>query len=394
MFVSSISAIKNIIDQRILVRVDWNVPVKNKQVENDFKIVKSLATIRFLQNAGAKVILVSHLGRPTKPTPALSLAPVVKRAEKLLGITIPLVPFAKATDRVSAVKKVNGLKRHGVMMLENIRFCAGEDDPKSPLAKDLSQLADFFVLDGFAVAHRAAASVTGVAKFLPTYAGLLLSEEVTVLSNAVTNPKKPLVIILGGAKVETKIPVLKHLLAKADHILLGGGLVNTYLWAKGHEVGASLIGKEYKAAILRHCSSKKVIMPVDVIVGKSSGKGAYAHKLTTKLDLKKDEGIYDIGPATVQLFSKYIKKGQTLIWNGAMGMFEVPTYGYGTKAIACLFAARAKGKAAGIAGGGETVELLEQLGLLGAVDLVSTGGGAMLEFLSGETLPGITIVES
>ncbi len=393
MSIASITELKNLVDKRVLVRVDWNVPVKNNKVLNDFKIVKSLATIRFLQNAGAKVILVSHLGRPTKPTLSLSLAPVVKRAEKLLGITIPLVSFVNAKDRVLAEKKVFGLKRHHVMMLENIRFCAGEEDNKVGLAKDLSRLADYFVLDGFAVAHRAAASVTGVAKFLPSYAGLLLSEEVNVVSSAVTKPKKPLVIILGGAKVETKIPVLKYLLAKADYILLGGGLVNTYLWAKGHQVGGSLIGKEYKAEILRYCSKKKIILPVDVIVGKANGKGAYAVPLTANLALKKDEAIYDIGPASVQLFSKYIKQGQTLIWNGAMGMFEVPVYGYGTKAIACLFAARSKGKAVGIAGGGETVELLEQLGLMGSVDLVSTGGGAMLELLSGKKLPGITILQ-
>lgn len=390
----SILDIKDLENKRVLVRVDWNVPMKNGQVVDDFKITRSLATIRHLQNKGAIVIIVSHLGRPIRPTKTLSLTPVVKRAAKLLGVTLPLLPFITAADRVRAAKKIADLKRHHVVVLENIRFCKGEDDPKSPLACELAELADIFVLDGFGVAHRDAASVTGVARYLPSFAGLLLAEETRVLSEAVQSPKRPLVVILGGAKVETKIPALQFLLKKADFILLGGGLVNTYLWATGHRVGSSLVGKAFKRDILKYCTHKKIILPVDAIVGEANGKHADVVSLHEKLRLKANQGVYDIGPATVLLYSTYIKRAQTLIWNGALGKFEVPIYGYGTKAISCLFAARSKGKALGIAGGGETIELLQYLGLTSSVDLVSTGGGAMLEFLSGKKLPGITSLQS
>ncbi len=389
MSLAPITSVKHLTDKVVLVRVDWNVPLKNGRVVDDFKIIRSLATIRWLQNKGAKVVLMSHLGRPVKPTPSLSLKPVARYVEKMLGCSIPVVPLIKPKDTALVQKAIDRLKRHSVLLLENIRFHADEEKNTGRLAKLLAHLGDMYVLDGFAVAHRSASSVTGVQKYLPSYAGLLLEEEMTVLSKIMDKPKRPLVVVLGGAKVDTKIPVLKHLLKKADYILLGGGLVNTYLWATGHGVGASIIGKEFKKDIIKYCANKKVIMPVDVIIGDEKGKKAYAVPLVQKLNLAKNQAIYDIGPASVSLFSRYIKKAQMLVWNGAMGKFEVKQYGYGTKALACLFAARSKGRAVGVVGGGETVELVQQLGLLSSIDLVSTGGGAMLEFLSGKKLPGV-----
>jgi len=279
-----------------------------------------------------------------------------------------------------------------VVMLENIRFVKGEIENSEKLSKDLANLADIFVLDGFAVAHRSASSVSGVAKYLPAYAGLLLQEEIEGLDQVVKKPKKPLVAVLGGIKMETKIPVLKNLLSKANYILVGGGIVNTYLWAKGYKVGSSIVDKNFKKEILRYCSNKKVILPVDVIVGSSNGKKAQVIDVK-KLNLKKDVGIFDIGPKTIRLFAGYIKKSKTVVWNGAMGNFEQHPYEYGTHSVAHLVASVSKRKAFGVAGGGETVEALKKLHLLSDVDLASTGGGSMLEYLGGNKLPGLEVLK-
>ncbi|OGH68866.1 MAG: phosphoglycerate kinase [Candidatus Magasanikbacteria bacterium RIFCSPHIGHO2_01_FULL_47_8] len=392
-----IKQVKNLAGKRVLVRVDFNVPVKNGKVVDDFKIQKSLPTIKFLMKQGAKVILVSHLGRPKGVDKKLSLAPVAKVLEKLLKKKVgfvghaELVSASRSRNKFGMTEQMWG-KETGVVLLENIRFLPGEGTNSLIPAKKLASLADVFVLDGFAVAHRDSASVSGVTKFLPSYAGLLLFEEVTSLMNVMEGPKRPLVVMLGGAKVETKIPVLKYFLSKADHVLVGGEIANTYWWAKGGSVGASLIGKKYKKEVLKYCSNKKVILPVDVVVGKENGKDVKVVEVGVKgerLRVKGKEAVYDIGPATVRLFSKYIKGAKTLIWNGAMGRFEQHPYEYGTYALAHLFAARSKGKAYGVCGGGETVEVFKKLNLFQDVDLASTGGGAMLEFLSGKKLPGL-----
>lgn len=276
-------------------------------------------------------------------------------------------------------------------MLDNIRFVAGESTNDPKVAKALARLASIFVLDGFAVAHRQAASVSAVARYLPSYAGLLLFDEISVLTSVMKKPKRPLVVLLGGIKVETKIPVLKKLLSKADYILVGGGIATTLWWAQGKSVGGSMVGKEYKRQILRYCKNKKVITPIDVVVGDAKGKRAKVVNVGNLQTMKlgSEFGLYDIGPSTVQLYAHYIKQAKTLLWNGAMGMFEVHPYEYGTQALAHLFAARSHGKAVGIAGGGETTQVLENEGLTDDIDLVSTGGGAMLEFLAGKSLPGL-----
>ncbi len=402
MEIRSIKELKNLAGKRVLVRADFNVPLKGKKIEDDFKIYKSLATIKFLLKAGAKIILVSHLGRPGGGEKKLSLKPIAAHLQKLLNKNIKYynIKILNINYFDNVKENIKNLKNGEVALLDNIRFFAGEEKNDRTLAKKLAGLADIFVLDGFAVAHRDSASVTGVAKYLPAYAGLLFAQEIEILSGILEKPKHPMVVILGGAKVETKIPVLKNLLSKADHILIGGGIFNTYLFAKGYNVGKSLIGKEYKKEILKYCSNKKIVLPVDFVVGKENGKEARVIEMKGEGGkekwggvIKKDEAIYDVGPRTVQLYSKYIKKAQTLIWNGAVGMFETHPYEYGSFSLAHLFAARSKSKAFGVGGGGETVEILKKLKLMQDVDLVSTGGGAMLEYLGGKKLPGLKAFE-
>ncbi|MFA6547346.1 MAG: phosphoglycerate kinase [Candidatus Magasanikbacteria bacterium] len=379
MKLKSIKEAKHLLGQRILVRVDFNVPVKNGKVADNWKIQASLPTIKFLLHNGARVILVSHLGRPTKKEKRFSLLPVAKELEKLIGIK---VFFGSLENR-------DDWEGEKLVLLENIRFYKGEDTNDLKFVKQLSQLADVFVLDGFAVAHRDCASVSGVTKYLPAYAGLLLVSEVEGLSKTISSPKQPMVVMLGGLKIETKLLVLKNLLPKAGKILLAGEIFNTYLWAKGHDVGISVVDKKLKSIVLSCLKNKKIILPIDVVVGTEKGKNARMVALDKKLVLKKDEGIFDIGPKTVLLFSKHLKTAKTLIWNGAMGKFEQPPYHHSTYALARLFASRSKGKAFGVCGGGETLEILRHLDLLNDIDLVSTGGGAMLEFLSGKKLPGL-----
>ena len=375
---------------------------------DNYKIKKSLATIKFLIEKRAKVILVSLLGRPALPyggqggpnglDKKLSLKPVAIELGKFLQKTVSLLDV---TNLAKHKIKLESLLPGAVVMLENIRFLAGEEANSEKLSKELAGLADIFVLDGFAVAHRKSASVCGVVKYLPAYAGLLLEAEIAGLNRALKSPRKPLVVVLGGAKIETKMPVLKNLLKTASYVLLGGGLVNTYLWAKGKKVGVSLINKNFKKDALRFCGKSKVILPVDVIVGAPDGRFAKAVDVNdlnippprrgaaSEAAKNINLGIFDIGPKTIKLFARYIKKSQTLVWNGAVGFFEQHPYEYGTYSMARLMAARSRGKAFGIAGGGETIEVLKKLRLLDDVDLASTGGGSMLEYLSGNKLPGM-----
>lgn len=379
MQLKSIKEAKHILGQRILVRVDFNVPVKNGLVMDNYKIQASLPTIKYLLHNGARVILVSHLGRPTKKEKKFSLLPVAKELQKLIGVK---VCFAELSDR-------DDWEGEKLVLLENIRFNKGEETNDVRFSKQLAQLADMFVLDGFAVSHRDSASVSGVAKLLPSYAGLLLTSEIEGLSKVLVNPKQPMVLMLGGLKIETKLLILKNLLPKASKVLLSGEIMNTYLWAKGHDIGISVFDKNLKSQVLKNLKNRKVILPVDVVVGTDKGKNARVMSLTKKLVLNKGEGIFDIGPKTVLLYAKYLKTAKTLIWNGAMGMFEQPPYHHGTYALVRMFASRSKGRAYGVCGGGETVEILRNLNVLNDIDLVSTGGGAMLEFLGGKKLPGL-----
>lgn len=394
MRIKSIAEVKNLKGKKILLRLDCNVPLSGGKIVDDFKITQSLPTIRYLLEKGGRIIVVSHLGRPKGADKKFSLRPVRKRLEELLGRKVEFAPLA----RIERPETFDRMKPGEAAMLENIRFLPGEEKNDVRLGRKLGKIADFFVLDGFAVAHRAAASVAGVAKYVPSYAGLLLASEVAALSKIMTRPRRPLVVVLGGAKPETKIPVLEFFLSKADAVLLSGKVAVEYFTALAG--GRSIFSSELKRAVDRGCRSGRVIMPADVVVGSAEGQEAeliptaeYLRGLDDGTIRREMKDMYDIGPSTTQLFASHIKRARTLIWNGAMGKFEVPVYSHATLAIARLFAGRSRGKAFGVCGGGETVEIIRSLGLLPDIDLVSTGGGAMLEFLSGKKLPGIAALQ-
>jgi len=398
--ITSIKKVRNLAGKRVLVRVDFNVPMEKKKVVDDMRIRAGLPTIKFLVEKGAKVILMTHLGRPDGvAVKELRVDPVVNRLGELLGKNV--LKLETGDWRLSDKKKIallttlDDMNNGDVAMMENIRFSPDEKKNTGRLSEELANLADIFVLDGFAVAHRAEASVVGPATFLPSYSGLLLDQELKGLSKVMDKPKKPFVVVLGGAKIETKIPVMKNLLPKAEYILVGGGILNTYLYAKGYKVGGSLIDKDFLKEALAYCSKRKVILPVDVVVGDKEGKKFHVVNITKQPStiINKQSAIYDIGPKTIRLFSTYIKSAQTLVWNGAMGYFEQKPYDVGTLSIARLVASRSKGKAFGVIGGGETVQAMEMVGMSEYVDLVSAGGGAMLEYLGGKKLPGVRALE-
>lgn len=387
----SISSLKNLKGKRVLVRVDCNVPVKAGKVLDDTKLRASYLTIQYLIKAGAKVILATHLGRPKgKVVAKYKVAPLAKYLSKLLKKKVSVITFAQAK------KSIAKLRAGQVILLENTRFLPDEKGNKGTLGKRYADLADIFVSECFGVSHRGDASIVGPAQFLPSYAGFLLEQEIQALTKVSKNPKSPYVAIIGGAKTETKIPVIKNVLKKADQILIGGGIVNTYLAGLGYGVGASLVDAEFKKQAVELCKKKKVIKPVDVIVGDFKGKTYHIAEIGKKKHAicSKNEMILDIGPETIQLFAAYIKKAKTIVWNGAPGLFEQAPYHIGTAAIAGCVAERAKLKSVyGVIGGGETIQSMEQFADLGNIDLVSTGGGAMLEFLAGKTLPGIAALQ-
>ncbi len=381
----TLSETGDITGKHVLLRVDFNVPLKGKKVIDDFKLRQTLPTIEYLLKKKAHIIMVSHLGRPKQREAQLSLRPVANHFAKLLQQNI----FFTTLDLVMATRA----RSAKIVFLENIRFYKEEEKNTPAFAQRLAKVADIFVLDGFGASHRAGASIVGVSKLLPSYAGLLFETEIGGLARVMQKPKKPLVVVLGGAKMETKIPVLKKLLSIADHILIGGGMANTYYASKGYRVGKSLVDKKYIAEMATLSKNKKIIFPIDAVYGTAEGKHVGVTPVGPQFKLPKAGlGIYDVGPATIQLFTKYLKKAETIVWNGALGYFEQKPYQYGTYMIAEVLAQRAKGKAFGVAGGGETVEVIKKLGLLDSIDLVSTGGGAMLEYLSGAQLPGVVAV--
>jgi phosphoglycerate kinase len=382
----SIKTVKNLVGKRVLVRVDFNVALDEKgQILDDeaYKVSATLPTIKYLIAKKAQVILMTHLGRPKGIDKKLSVKPVGKFLGELLRKEI----------RIAEIKKVGELKNGEVVMLENLRFNPGEEKNDVKFAKELAELGDIYVNDGFGVAHRATASNVAITKFLPSYAGLLLEQEVKVLSLIKTKPKKPLLVIMGGVKFETKLPVIQKLLPKANWLMLGGALANTCYKALGYGVGASLLDADYIKLAKTIAKNKKVLLPLDMIVGRVDRNVCDYHHLPrptkpTKLVSSPME-ILDIGPETVAEWSKLIKKAQTVIWNGPMGNFEHKPFDHGTMAIARLVATRSRGPAYGIVGGGETIAALRRTKMSDFVDFVSTGGGAMLEYLAGKRLPGI-----
>jgi len=382
-------------NQRVLVRVDFNVPLKDgadgrRTVTDDTRIRASLPTITYLKDGGAAVILCSHLGRPKGgPDPKYSLAPAAARLSELLGAPVPLVP-----DCVGSVAEniVAGLKPGQVVLLENVRFHPEEEKNDPAFAKQMSVLADLYVNDAFGSAHRAHASTEGVAKHLPAVAGFLMEKEIEYLGQAVNNPKHPYVALLGGAKISDKIGVIESLLAKADRVLIGGGMANTFFKAQGIAVGDSLVedaGLDTARSLLAKAGDK-IMLPVDAVLGDKFEAGAQLKTINVKHGVPAGWRILDIGPQTIVAFSQALKGAALVVWNGPMGVFEFPAFAAGTNAVARLVA---ESGATTVIGGGESVAAVEQAGLAGKMSHISTGGGASLEMLEGKLLPGLAALQ-
>ncbi len=371
--------------KRVLVRVDFNVPIKEGKIKDDTRIRAAMPTIQYLIDQGSAVILCSHLGRPKdQPEPEFSMKPVAEYLGKLLGKP---VAFAEDCIGPAAEQAAAALKPGGVLVLENTRFHKGESKNDPEMAKQLASLADVYVNDAFGSAHRAHASTEGVAKFLPAVAGFLLEKEIQYLDQAVENPKRPFVAILGGAKVSDKIGVIKNLLTKADTVLIGGGMANTFFKAQGYPVADSLVEDEAldTARELVALGGGKLRLPVDVVIADKFEDGA-ASKVIDVGPVPDGWRILDVGPQTVASFSKVIAEAGTVVWNGPMGVFEMPNFAKGTFAIA---KAVADSQAISIIGGGDSAAAIAQSGLADKISHISTGGGASLEMLEGIPLPGL-----
>ena len=376
--------------KRVLVRVDFNVPMRNGQVVDDARIRAALPTIQYLLDQGATVVLATHLGRPKgKPDPAYSVAPIASRLSDLIGRPVATTPAVAGQE---AERAAGTLKPGDVLLLENTRFEPGEETNDPAFAASLARLADLYVNDAFGAAHRAHASTVGVAELLPAYSGFLLQREASVLSGLLDAPDRPFVAVLGGAKVSDKLAVITHLLDRVDALLLGGGMANTVLLAQGHEVGLSLAEPDLEVQARRLLETAahrdvKFLVPSDVIVANSAESAT--PRLVSVDSVPADQAIFDIGPETVGRYCQEIAGAGTVFWNGPMGMFERPAFAVGTLAVAhCI----AEADAFTVVGGGDSLAALDAAKVSDKIGHVSTGGGASLELLEGRTLPGIAAI--
>ncbi len=383
---------KNWKDIKVLLRLDLNVPIANGRVLDDTRIRAAMPTIKWLSKKGAIVIILAHLGRPDgRKKKELSLKPVVDHLSQLVGDRIAFLTTPIGRGLLS--NQLSVLESGRVVVLENIRFYKGEKGNDPDFAKKLSKLGQVFVNDGFAVSHRKSASVVGVAEHLKSYAGLRVQDEVRAMKKVIV-PKSPSILIIGGIKIETKLPVIRSLLPKFDAVLVSGGVFNTILAAKGYLVGASRVDKEYFKEAKWLAKQKKVITPIDAVLGTRDCK-----KLQ-QIPIPKEKGILgeppleimDMGPATIALFEEYISKAKTIVWNGPVGYAEESCYRVGTDALGKAVGKRAKKGAFVLVGGGETVEALKRSRMLQYITHASTGGGAMLDYLSRKKLPGLEIL--
>ena len=380
--------------KRVLVRCDFNVPLKDGEITNDKRIVAALPTIKYLMEQGAKVILCSHLGRPKgEYKPEFSLAPVAKRLSEYLGVDVPLAEDENVVGD-KAKKMAADLQDGQVMLLENVRYRAEETKNEENFSKELASLADLFVNDAFGTAHRAHCSTTGVASYLPAACGYLIQKEIRFMGGALADPKRPLVAILGGAKVSDKIGVISNLIDKCDTIIIGGGMAYTFMKYMGHNIGTSLLEADWvdKAGEMMQTAKDKgvkFLIPVDNRCGKE-------YKEDTEVLVCKSDDIpdgwmgLDIGPKTEKLFADAIDGAGTVIWNGPMGVSEWDNFASGTIAVA---KAIADSGAISIIGGGDSVAAVTKLGFADKMSHISTGGGASLEFLEGKELPGIAALQ-
>ncbi len=376
-------------DKRVLVRVDYNVPLEGGKVSDDKRITASLPTIQYLLDHGAKVILCSHLGRPKgQVNPELSMRPVAERLSALMpGVNIT---FASDCIGPETIQKAEALKAGEILLLENLRFHKEEEENDPAFAKALASLADIYVSDSFGTVHRAHASTVGVAHYLPAVAGFLIGAELAVMGEALEHPRCPFVVILGGAKVKDKIGVIKNLLTKCDCLLIGGGMAYTFLKAKGYEIGTSLLEEEImELAVDLMAEAKrqsvKLLLPVDVVVADRFAMDAES-KIVPADQIPENWMGMDIGPKTQELFAAEIEKAHMVIWNGPMGVFEFLAFAAGTAAVA---EACAKCDGITIIGGGDSASAVKKLGYAKKMTHISTGGGASLEFLEGKVLPGV-----
>ena len=374
-------------EQRVLIRQDLNVPVADGRVTSDARIIAALPTLRQALESGAAVMVMSHLGRPTEgqADATYSLQPVADRLSELLGTSVPLI-----SDWIDGVD----VKPGQIVLFENVRFLAGEKACDDELSKKMAALCDVFVMDAFGTAHRAQASTYGVAKYAPVAcAGPLLSAELDALGKALDNPARPVVAIVGGSKVSTKLTVLDALGGIVDQLIVGGGIANTFIAAAGHNVGKSLYEADMVETAIElvagHTGRAAIPVPTDVVVADEFSADATA---TTKAVDQVEDGelILDIGPDTSALFANILKDAGTIIWNGPVGVFEIDQFGGGTKALAEAIAGSG---AFSIAGGGDTLAAIDKYGVAADISYISTGGGAFLEFVEGKTLPAVAVLE-
>ena len=382
----------NIKGKRVFVRADFNVPLdENFVITDDRRIRSTLPTINYAIDEGAKIILSSHFGRPKgKVDPQYSLAPVAKRLQRLLNKEVVFAPDCVGKQVENLVSK---MKKGDVLLLENLRYHPGEEKNDSEFAKALAKLADVFVNDAFGAAHRAHASIVGIAELLPAVAGFLLKKEIEYLKGAVDNPVKPFVAILGGAKVSGKIGVLENLSEKVNKVIVGGGMAYTFIKAMGYEIGDSLVENEMLETAKKiqkklKAANIKFYLPVDCVIAQDTKPGSVI-KIVPILEIPKGWKALDIGPATVKLFAAAIEDAKMVLWNGPMGMFEIDAFSRGTFEIAH---AVAEAYALTIVGGGDTDLAVHQAGLSDAMSFISTGGGASLQLLEGKELPGIAML--
>ena len=383
--------------KRVLVREDFNVPLHDGEVSDDTRLKVALPTIEQLRKGGAKTILISHFDRPKgKRVPSMSLKPVVAPLEKLLGVR---VAFAEDCVGETAKAAVDAMAPGDVLLLQNLRYHAGEEANDPAFAKELAANGDLYVDDAFSAAHRAHASTEALAHLLPAYAGEAMRRELTALDRALGNPKRPVLGIVGGSKVSTKLDLLHNLIVKLDQLAIGGGMANTFLFAQGWDVAASYVEKDLAdtaRGIMAFAESRQceLLLPIDIVVAERPEPGAAA-RVRGLGEIDEHERILDAGPKTVERLCMAMDSAETLIWNGPLGVFEVPPFDKGTVAAALHAAALAKaGKLVAVAGGGDTVAALNAAKAAADFTFVSTAGGAFLEWMEGKTLPGVEALKS
>ena len=381
--------------KRVLIRCDFNVPLdSNQNITDDTRIRAALPTLEYMVTHGAKVVVMSHLGRPKgKAAAEFSLAPVAVRLAELLGKQVEFADSDVVVDD-SVKEKVAALKDGDVLLLQNVRFRKEETDNEPGFAKELASLGDVFVQEAFGTAHRAHASTAGVADYLPCVSGFLIEKEVKFLGSALHNPQRPFIAIMGGAKVGDKIKVIENLLTKVDTLIIGGGMTYTFYKAMGLEIGTSILDADnidLAKMLLEKATSLnvKLLLPVDIVCADKFSNDA-KYQTYSRDQIPSDMMGLDIGEETIKLYSEEIAKAKTVVWNGPMGVFEMENFAKGTKAIA---EALATSDATTIIGGGDSAAAVEQFGLADKMSHISTGGGASLEFLEGKILPGISIIE-